>query len=184
VDSMAHDAGFVRLTALPNDTLILHGDNGDLLVSRRQDALSIPDVNGYRADTGLLRLLVWQDGRVGVVDLAGGATAGGNAESSLRVDWVATQGARVEQAFFVLEGTHVLYRESRRVFLVGPDREGERKTVPVSEVLPGTSVFYSDEDGALYFIDALTRRPSRLAMVERTQTVERLLLDLRARVPR
>jgi hypothetical protein len=190
VSSLSRQTGFVRLTALPNDTMVLHGENGDLLVSGKQGSLSLRGVKGYRVHPRLPWLLLWQEGRMGVVDLAGAAPEAGKGHpgnrgaSPYRVAWISTGSPDVDQAFFVLEATHLLYREADRVMLVSPERGGERKTVPVGEVLPGTSVFYSDEDGALYFIDPLSHRPFRLAMVEKTQTVQRLLLDLRARVPR
>jgi hypothetical protein len=48
-------------------------------------------------------------------------------------------------------------------------------------VRSGTSVYYSEPAGELFYIDPETGRPSRLEIVRKTQLVEQLLLELRQR---
>ena len=92
-------------------------------------------------------------------------------------------GINVQQAFFVLEASHILYRDGESVVLLGPEREGQWRKFPVANVHRDTSIYYSDHTGRLYYIDGRTGRLSSLQIFEKTQFVDQLLLDLRKKLP-
>jgi hypothetical protein len=173
-------AGFLRLTPLRDGTVILQAPDGELFATGKDGPLALGKVKGFRVATDPLRLLLWQDQRLGILWL-GGVKQPEHSEGA-RLEWIPLQAIEVEQAFFVLEGTHLLYRDRGKVFLVAPERDGQRKTFPVVEVRDGTSVYYSDRDGKLYYIDKPSGRLSSLEIIGKNEIVDQLLLDIRKRI--
>jgi hypothetical protein len=180
IDTLLPRAGFLRLTPLRDGTVVLQAHGGDLFAAGKDGPLALGKMTGFRVATHPLRLLLWQDRRLGILWLEGGKppehSQGG------RLEWIPVQAIEVEQAFFVLEGTHLLYRDGGKVVVVAPERDGQRKTFLVAEVRDGTSVYYSDRDGKLYYIDKQSGRLSSLEIVGKNEIVDQLLLDIRRRL--
>jgi hypothetical protein len=182
IGALLPPAGFVRLTPLQDGTVILRAPGGELLTAGKAGCLALGKVEGFRIETDPLRLLLWQDQRVGVLAFGGAKEPKPKRPLEVQPEWIPVPGIKVQQAFFVLEGTYVLYRNGARVVLVCPERGGQRKQVPVVQVRGGTSVYYSDRNGKLFYLDSLTGRPSSLEIIGNTQLVDQLLLDIRRRI--
>jgi hypothetical protein len=174
------EGGFVRLIPLKDASILFHGAGGRLVVGLQGGQLQIGAVSGFRVESDPTQLLLWRAGRLGTLTLSSPA-APPKDPTRPALQWIPLRQTSIEQAFFVLAGTHVLYRDADSVFLLSPGRGGEGEIYPVATVRRGTSVYYSDRDGSLYFIDPSTARPSRLEIVHRTQLVDQLLLELRKR---
>jgi hypothetical protein len=181
--SLLPATGFIKVIPRPNGVMIFRGQNGELVISGLGKPMALERIKGYREHPEPSQLLLWQDRRLAVLHLGPGGASGRGAAAVPDLQWLPVSGINVEQAFFVLEGTHILFRDGARVLLLGPDREGERRKFPVADIRRGTSLYYSDRLGRLYFIDSLTGRLSSLQIIEKTQFTDQLLLDLRKRLP-
>lgn len=184
IDSQLPRTGFIKITPLDNGMMIFRGGNGELVTAGKHGIVALERIKGYRKDLDPNQLVLWQDQNLAILRFNPGRVSDQSTASPSQVEWIPVSGIRVEQAFFALEGTHILFRDGERVFLLSPDREGQRSTFPVAEVRRDTSVYYSDHTGRLYYIDSGSGRLSSLQIVEKTQFVDQLLLDLRKRLPR
>ncbi|MCK5505325.1 MAG: hypothetical protein KAJ10_09190, partial [Thermodesulfovibrionia bacterium] len=60
------------------------------------------------------------------------------------------------QAFWAYEGSHVLFRDAKDVYLIEIETYGEFKLDHIFEVKDKSSIFYSDDTGEMYFLDSGT----------------------------
>jgi hypothetical protein len=172
---------FVRLIPMKDGQIIFHGRSGGLVAGSPSGRLRIGQVRGFRVQADPAGLLLWRRGRLGTLKLSATGPAGRKDPARPRLEWIPVRQAGVEQAFFVLAGTHILYRNADRVYLLSGLGSGGNRVFPVTRVRWGTSVYYSEPAGELFYIDPSTGRPSGLEIVRKTQLVEQLLLELRQR---
>ncbi len=183
INSLLPASGFIRITPNDNGVLIFRGQNGELITAGKGGTVALERITGYRDDPDPSQLVLWQDQRLAVLRLDPAAISDQNTTAAPQLQWIPVSGVKVQQAFFVLEGTHILYRDGESVVLLGPEREGQRRVFPVTNVHPDTSIYYSDHAGRLYYINGRTGRLSSLQIFEKTQFVDQMLLDLRKRLP-
>ena len=109
------------------------------------------------------RLLLWTSGKIGVLDFS--EEPGGKEifEKGPGLRWIFEEGRRIEQAFWVYEGSHIVFREGDRVFLLEGEGSGKASALPLDQIREGSSIHYSEESGQLYYLE----HPSgRLASIE------------------
>jgi hypothetical protein len=174
------DGGFVRLIPFKDGPILFSGREGRLVAGSPVRRLPIGEVRGFRVEADPMRLLLWKAGRLGTLKLSAAGQTGQEGSAPPRLQWIPVRAAGLEQAFFVLAGSHILYRNADRVFLLSSS-SGDGQVYLVARVRSGTSVYYSEPEGKLYYLDASTGRPSELEIVHRSQLVDQLLLDLRKR---
>jgi hypothetical protein len=172
---------YVRLIPFKDGQIIFHGRSGGLVAGSPSSRLLIGQVRGFRVQNDPAGLLLWRRGGLGTLRLSAQGTSARKDPALPRLEWISVREAGVEQAFFVLAGTHILYRNADRVYLLSNLASGGNRVFPVTRVRSGTSVYYSEPAGELFYIDPETGRPSRLEIVRKTQLVEQLLLELRQR---
>jgi hypothetical protein len=172
---------FVRLIPLKQGQIVFYGRKGGLVAGTQSGCLPLGAVRGFRVQADPAGVLLWQRGRLGLLRLEQAGPAGRKDPGRPSVEWIPVRQAGVEQAFLVLGGTHILYRNADRVYLLAGWQDRRGRIIPVTRVRPGTSVYYSEAAGKLFYLDPATGRVSGLEIVRKTQLAEQLLLDLRQR---
>ncbi len=163
---------FVRILSPSPGLLIFRDDKGSFAATLRDLAYNGLNIRGFSIDPVAGKILLWQRGRLGVLDY-------GSNPPAFIPEWAPVRGADIQQAFFAFGDTHALYRDGNSVFLTGL-REGGR-TFRIVTVLRGTSISYSNRRGILYYIDAAAGRPSFIVVVPREPALEELLQSLPGR---
>lgn len=149
--------GWYQLEILAHETVLLQGARGDLLINRFPFRLVDGGVRGLAPDPQRERVLLWQQNRLGVLDLSHGAVRTGEADAGPVVSWICESPAGIEQAFWVYEGSQALVRDQEAVWLVdaapGP---GAPERQVLLRVKSGSDVVYAEETGLLYYLDRST----------------------------
>jgi len=161
--------GLFRITGLANELLVFLGERGELLISRGPDRLIEEGVRGFEFDPHSERLLVWRRDRLGVVDLSHASTQDDPATSPPSVRWIFREGRDLQQAFWVYQGSHILFRDRDAVMLCefGPqDQPTLRRLV---QVKPRSAIAYAEDAGQLYYLDRETARLSALEILPRRE---------------
>jgi hypothetical protein len=180
IASILRPEGFVRIVAAGDGVLIFVDEtSGRMIAARGGDRLELGTADGYQADTEPGWILTWGEDRLGIVRTRLRPTRESAGPSGLAVRSIDSPGSRVSQAFLVLEGTHVLYRDRASVYLLNVGLS-PGQAVRVARVRSGSSVSYSDRNGVLYYIDD-SSRATRLEVIPRQPGIGRLLRDLRER---
>ncbi len=181
VGSLFLPGEFVRLIPFRDGNIVFYGRKGGLVAGSQSGCLPLGAVRGFRVQADPAGVLLWQSGRLGLLRLEATDAERQKDPGRPSVEWIPVRQTGVEQAFLVLAGTHILYRNGDRVYLLAGLQDGGRRIVPVTRVRPGTSVLYSEAAGKLFYLDPASGRVSGLEIVRRSQLVEQLLLELRQR---
>ncbi|MBI4394675.1 MAG: PEGA domain-containing protein [Candidatus Omnitrophica bacterium] len=159
---------FYQIKIFSDDIIFFLGKNGELLANRlpyRFVSHGILGMEFYQKDK---RLLVWASDAIGIIDFSKERAGEENVfETGPKVVWLFKQGEKIEQAFWVYEGSHILFRDKNKVFLLELETYGKPHLYELAKVKDKSSVFYSEEAGKLYYLDASTGNLSYLEVLPR-----------------
>ena len=99
------------------------------------------------------RVLLWTSEQVGVLEFPTAPSGEEVIESLPELQWVLKRRVNLEQGFWVFHGSHAVCRDDTQVFLLELDPHGTTQLVPLIQVKKHSSVMYSEETGALYYLD-------------------------------
>lgn len=146
-----------------NEQLMFLLDRRGVLWNRTPLArLAERDVQDVRVHPSGDFLLIRQRHRLGIVDLV--RLQDEKADGPI-IRWMTEHDAPIRDAFWVADGTYVLFRDDRRVLLVHLWRTSEGEAVPLVEIKRGTEVAWGKAQGRVYFLDAQTSRLSSIAVM-------------------
>ncbi len=155
--------GFFQIHILSKDTMLFLSDKGELLTSRVPYRFADEGIVGFQFEPKLKKLLVWKKDALGVLDFSAHITVDEIFEKGSRLKWIVKDAKNIEQAFFVFEGSHVIFKDDNRVKLVEFNPSGEPRVTDLLNVQPRTSIFYHEPAGRLYYLD---NKKSHLSFVE------------------
>jgi len=163
---------FVSVRPLEADLILLWGEGGQFTAAGPASRASAAAVRGYQVDSRTGRVLLWQDHRLAIFD----RKATGSAPA---LEWLRLYARDIQQACFVLTNTHVLYRDGNSIFLASRIQNNEWRVRPIVTVRLGTSVYYTEREGKLYYINPETGRLFTTEIVPRQQILEQIVQQLR-----
>lgn len=133
----------VQLTILSPGVVLALGARGELLANQFPYRLANKGVLGIEPDVARRRALVWQRDALGIVSVEDGALA---------LRWIFTRGSRIEQAFWVYEDSHALFRDGDRVFLLELETDGTPSPRELVRVARRSPLMYAEDTGTLYYL--------------------------------
>jgi hypothetical protein len=120
-----------------------------------QTLLAEQGILGAVRDDASQRLLVWSENKLGVLDLSGDD-----------LQWRVSKARKIQQAFWVLQGTHILYRDGSTLYLLNT-QDALATPEDILQVKRGSSVVYRERSGKLYFLQKGTGRFCEIEMVQK-----------------
>lgn len=154
---------YYQVKGLSKELFVFLGEGGDLLASRLPYRFVEEGVLGMEFESEGRRLLLWTSKKVGVLEFSEKSGEKEIFEKGPELRWIFEGGRQIEQAFWVYEGSHTVFRDGDRVFLLEREDSGEGSALPLVHVREGSSIYFSEESGQLYYLE----RPSgRLASIE------------------
>ncbi len=160
--SLFGEEGFFRVVALARDTFLFWGERGALLTNHLPYRLVESGVVGVEVDRQRQRAIVWQRDKLGVVDFSKVAQGVDVFQKGPAMTWLFTEGRRIEQAFWVYEGSHIIFRDQDKIGLLDLETPGQPQPEWLFDVKRNSAVSYVEETGRLYYLDA---RSGRLSVV-------------------
>ena len=142
-----------RVEVLSDDLIFFWGKRGEWLGNRLPYRFVEEGVAGFEPYPPLQRVLLWKKDRLGVLDASVRPEEKTVFEEGPRLAWVFKEGQKIEQAYWVYEGSHILFRDKDRVLLLEIEAYGKPHLDLVSSVKSKSSVFYSEESGKLYYLE-------------------------------
>ena len=150
--AIAAQGGHYQIRMLSDDSLLFIGELGELLTTRPPYLLVGDGVRDVVEDPRRGRALVWQADQLGVLDLVAWRAAPERAAPA----WVYQDGRDLQEAYWVHDGSYVLFRDDDRVRLLELDAPGPRPVVDVVQVKKNSAIAYFDDWGLLYYLDRVT----------------------------
>ncbi len=165
--SLFGESEFYKIKVFLDDIILFLGENGELLTNRLPYRLVSSGVLGMEFYPKTKCVLVWKKDAIGIIDFSKERGKENGFEAGPRIAWAFKKGERIEQAFWVYEGSHILFRDKNKVFSLELETYGKPHLYELMEVKPKSSVFYSEEAGKLYYLDRLSGRISFLEVLPR-----------------
>ncbi|MBN2482759.1 MAG: PEGA domain-containing protein [Candidatus Omnitrophica bacterium] len=142
-----------RVRFLDNDVFLFWGDKGDLIVTIPPHILAEEGVKGVDYNKQRKRLLYWTNDTIWVADFTGEDDSESLFQYPVSVRLVYSGGRNIAQCFWVHNGTHILYRERDRLFLLELMSDEKHHLEYIVRAQNNSDIFYSDEDGYIYYLD-------------------------------
>lgn len=153
--SLFADRNKLSITVLAKELILFLDENGALLFNHLPHRLVDHGVKGFVFNEHKKRLLVWTNHQIGIIDFT---KEKGNTlfEQGPPVAWPMTGGSNIQQAFWVNEGSQILYRDQNKIFLLETDSMGKALLYEIVNVKPEGAIEYSDTLGTLFYLDQET----------------------------
>lgn len=161
--------GLFQVLAFSPHAIFLLGDDGALVMNRPPYHVVDHGVKGLVWDPHHERVVVWQTDRLGVLDLSTDFIKDLTEDIEPTVHWIFTQGRYLEQAFWVAEGSHVLFRDQNHVYLLQLEPNGPASISPLLDIKRNSDIGYVDDSGTLYYLDHVTGRAAALQLLPKRE---------------
>ncbi len=93
------------------------------------------------------------------------------------LQWIFQNGHNIEQAFWANNGNTILFRDQGHFFLLDKQPFGHLRLQKITDVHQGTSVYYSEKTGKLYYIDPLNRLLSAIQILHHKPILPKTIAD-------
>jgi hypothetical protein len=153
------------LHPLNEETVLFTAPHGALFVNREPHALVTRDLQGWLLHPKKPVLLIWDPYRLGRYDFSERDREATN--ESAGVQWFYESPRRIEQVFWCHETSHLLLAGEGEVELLALEAGGGAPARPLTRYEPGTSIFYSERAGAVYFLESGRRSLMKLQLLAR-----------------
>ena len=137
-----------------SDTFFTIIDNkGKLIANKSPYTFVQKGVIGSKYCELLDRMVVWTKEKLGIIDFSKEETGKVSFEKEPKVIWIYTEGRNIDQGYWVYQGSHILFKDGKKVYLMDVEGYGDFDTRKILGVQEKSGIIYSGETGELYFID-------------------------------
>ncbi|MCF7908627.1 MAG: PEGA domain-containing protein [Candidatus Omnitrophica bacterium] len=162
------DKGFFEVKPLDEDLIIFLGEEGKLLSNHLPHRITESGVRGLEFHRKTKRVLFWMKKQAGIMDY----------RPLLAVDptyvkttptkgyWFYTKGRDITQSFWAYQGTYIVLADADEVFIFELKAEGEAAPNQIIKIKTNSSVHYLEDNGKLYYLDALTKKLSCAEVID------------------
>ncbi len=142
-----------QIKILSDDIILFMGEDGSLIGTRYPYQFLDEGLIGSQFDSKEERLLIWTKGSIGIIDFQKQKSHTDQVfESGARLAWLYQSGEKIEQAFWVFDGSHILFRDKNKINLIELETHGKRNLYHLLNVKEKSSVYYHEDSGNLYYL--------------------------------
>ena len=159
---------FYQIKVLSDDIILFLGEDGSLIANRFPYQFLEEGLSGVQFDSQQDRLLVWTKEAIGIINFAKQKTSPAQIfDSGARLIWIYQKGERIDQAFWVFDGSHVLFRNKNKIYLLELETYGKPHLYELLEVWDKSSIYYHEDSGNLYYLERTAGHLSVLELLPR-----------------
>lgn len=158
---------FYQIKMFPGDVTVFLGDDGRLVTNRFPYRLVDEGVLGLQFDEKQKRLLIWTEEAIGMIDFSKSKSGRELSDSTAKLVWLYQKGRRIEQAFWLYDGSHVIFRDRSKIYLLELETYAKPHLHEVLEVKENSSIDYSEQTGYLHYLEPKKGQLYRLELVPR-----------------
>ncbi|HOW58397.1 MAG TPA: PEGA domain-containing protein [Candidatus Omnitrophota bacterium] len=155
LENLFHESGHYKIDFLSRNTICFLGKNGALLANVLPYRFIEEGLKGYQEDAAGKKIVFWQDEKLGILDFSRSERRREIFEPGPEIDWALNDGTMIEQAYFVYDASHVLFRDQDEVMMLAL-RRGDRSLQKIVKLFRNSSMFYSDDTGRLFYLEPNT----------------------------
>ena len=167
-------SGFIQVKVLSKNLILFLGEDGELLANRLPYRFVEEGVRGFDFDASRERLLLWKSDAIGILDFSKEPMESDLFERGPRLVWAFKKGRDIEQAFWVHEGSHLLFRDRENIYLLELETPGNPHLESLLRVKGTSSIAYSEATGRLYYLEPVKGRLCSIEIVpQKSEAKER-----------
>lgn len=148
----SQEQDFYEIMPLSNDTIVFLGARGTVIVKHERPLVINQGLAGIEYYPEKERLLVWTKKSIGIIDFLNENEGDLASEEPGQIQWVYEQGRDIRQCFWVYEGSHVIFRDGNKIFLLEPEPQGPAHLDFVTDTKENSSIAYEEAKGVLYYL--------------------------------
>ncbi len=142
-----------HIQIFPEDRMLFLGPRGNLLSNKLPHIFAPEKIRGYEIINHPKKLVVWTATQIGVIELEVEPDSGDFFERGPHIVWVYQEGRDIRRAFWVYEGAHIVFLDGNRAFFLDLETFSKAEPHLLFEVKNNSGITYSEDTGALYFLD-------------------------------
>ncbi len=150
--------GFFKILPVVEDIILFITEKGELITNHLPYRFTDDGVEGSSFYEKNRRLLLWEKKRVGIVDFLTEVIEGITFEKGPELLWVDVKAGNIEQAFWVYEDSHILFRDKAQAWLIEMEETGRPHLDALIKVRANSSLFYAENTGTLYYLDSASSK--------------------------
>ncbi len=155
-----------RIEFLSDKLALFISDRGQLLTNRLPYLLIEHGVRGYDFFAKKEWLLLWTQNALGTINFSEAARDREKFfERGEKIDWVYSRGRNIEKAFWVYEGSHLLFLDQGWVYLQDLAQKGSAEPEKIIQVKPESGIFYDEDSGRLFYLGAADSQLSSIPIL-------------------
>lgn len=145
----------IRVMPFSESVIVFLDDSGELLTSRLPHKFAGIEegVLGVAFDPKGNRLLLWKKDALGILDFSAEKTGNVAFQKGARLYWLFKGARAINQVFWAYDYSHVVFKEADQVYILELVSQGPIKMDKVVRVKKGSSIYYSEESGILYYLE-------------------------------
>ena len=161
---------YYRVMPFPNNIILFVGEkSGELLANRLPYRFVSGGVRGIALSESDGRFLVWRKDKIGVLDFSTEMTGNVAFEIPPTIKWVFSEGSNIEEAFWVYGSSHVLFKDGDTISIIDIQDYANHSPKRLLTVKNGSSVFYSEKEGLLYYLESQAGKFMSVTILELQQ---------------
>lgn len=153
---------FYSIDIIKPDTMIFWSQKGALLTNYGPHRACPAGCLGYAYDRTSRRLLFWTRKRISVLTFLQAVRGPGLFDKVCIIQDVYEQGKDIQQCFWVYDGSHILFKDSADILLLGPDIEKRPGPQSLAQAKKNSRIYYLEQNGTAYFLDDRQNRIAAL----------------------
>ncbi len=160
--------------AFPGGNLIFLDSKGALFSNRLPYWIARKKMQGFDYDTLHEQAAVWSGTKIGILDFSRDVFLREEAfERKLGKRWIYREGRLISRAFWVAEGTQLVFQDGHQVFLLETAPGIEARPRLLFEADPESLLFFSESLGQLYYRDGETHALMAFRLVAKRELLGR-----------
>lgn len=155
------NAPFLRMTAVSHNIILLLGKGGQLISNLKPYLLAEGGIVGFKWNTKPRQILLWSRDKIGFIDFSKNMLE----TNPPSITWVQEKARDITNAFWVNEGSHILFTDSDQMFIAAVNCCGMSDIKKLRDIRRQSDIYYSDRTGKVFFIDKGTARLSSMEII-------------------
>lgn len=169
----------LRIEALDDGILLFLKQNGELISNRFPYRLVEKGIVGLEPLNGEPAVLIWRDDAIGMLDFSERmADRQESFQKAVKLTWLFSGGQKIRQVFWVHDGSHVLFLDWDKLFLMDAYPYGTPEIRFLLSVREESLVFYSESSGTVFYLDAGTGNVCSLELVPKAEILSTVTAGL------
>lgn len=161
---------FLRVKVFEKNIFAFWGRKGEFFLHYLSYVFADKGIAGVAFDKESKKLLFWKKDKIGVVDFASVEEENGLLKKSPKPRWLYTNANDISSCFWVLKGSYIIFYDKAGVYLLEAQSYAQPQCAFVTQAKRDSSVFYAEDTGRLYYLEAKTGKLTSLEIIPQSHT--------------